>query len=132
MVSVRYAGAAFPSWLCGSGVVRVDDSSLNSGQGDLAKRIASRYVVDIGRGHVANCFVVPLDILASDEVAKRRLQLPWEVEVLELHDVIHCPVIALDLAPRLRVIQSSAGRGHLPLAQMFTEIARQIGRIVVA
>jgi hypothetical protein len=43
--------------------------------------------------------------------------------VLELYDVLHRPVIALDLALRLRVVRSAAGIRYFPLAEILPELA---------
>ena len=80
--------------------------------------------VDIRGRHVVERLVVTLVVVVGDEVPDRRLQLPWEVIVLELDHVLHRSVIALDLALRLRVVRSAAGVAHAPLGQILPEFAR--------
>ena len=60
--------------------------------------------VDIRRRHVVKRFVIPLVVVVRDEVPQRLFQLPREVVVLELHHVLHRPVVACDLPLRLWVI----------------------------
>ncbi len=44
--------------------------------------------------------------------------------MLKLHNVLHCPVVALDLALCLRVIRSASGMAHASVAEILPELAR--------
>jgi len=76
--------------------------------------------------------VISLVVVVGDEVPESGLQLLSEVVVLKLDHVLHRPVIALDFALRLRAIGSAASVSHAALAQIFPELTRQVGRVVVA
>jgi hypothetical protein len=75
--------------------------------------------------------VATLVVVVADEVPESRFQLLWEVVVLEPHHVLHDPVVALDLVVGLRVVRSAARVRHLAVAQVLTELARQIARVVI-
>ena len=71
-------------------------------------------------------------VVMLNPLGNRVLQFPRIVVMFEFDDVLQGPVIALDLALRLRVVGSAAGVSHLPLVQIVPEFARDVGGAVVA
>jgi hypothetical protein len=67
--------------------------------------------------------VIPVVVVVGHEVLQSRLQLLGELVVLELDDILHRPVIALDLALGLRVIRSASGMRHLPVSTVGSGLA---------
>lgn len=55
--------------------------------------------VDVGRGEVVETFVVAVRVVVVDGLGQTRLELAWQVLVLEQDLFLHRAVVAFDLAP---------------------------------
>ena len=76
-----------------------------------ARKRRSSPGVDVIRGYVVERLVQAPMVVVLDEACDGPLECPGAVVLLELHDVLHRPVIALDLALRHRVTGRRAPRG---------------------
>lgn len=88
--------------------------------------------VDVGWGQVADAFVVTVVVVVVDEGGDGGLKFPFEEVVFEQDAVLQGLVPSLDFALGLGMHWRAANMFHALVLEVFGQIARNIGRAVVA
>ncbi len=87
--------------------------------------------IDIRRGQIVQRLVDTLFVVVPHETGNLALELPRRVVILQLDDVLHRPVVALDLALRHRVIRFTARVLQGVLPQVILQLLRNEAGTVV-
>ena len=88
--------------------------------------------VDVGLSQVPEAFVVALVVVVLDKVAEGPLECAEQVVVLEEDAVLQALVSMLDLALGLGMVRGTADVIHALLFEPGGQIARDVGRSVIA
>ena len=87
--------------------------------------------VDVGRGQIADAFVISAMIVVVDEGSDLRLEVFREVVVFEQDAVLQRLVPALDLALGLGMSRSAVTLFDGSLFQPFAEVGGDVARAIV-
>jgi hypothetical protein len=87
--------------------------------------------VDIGWCEIVQAFVVTAVIIVVDEAADFGLKLAWKIVVFQRDAVLQRLMPALDFALCLWMAECAADMRDFVIAELFCEIALDVGRAVV-